>query len=93
MRRVLIVLCFTLALLSSLYAKKKIKAPSAPAAPQMTSDQKILHALNRLTFGARAGDMDEVKQIGLDAWMPGKDPDEFGSTVTPESDDPDRSAL
>jgi uncharacterized protein (DUF1800 family) len=35
----------------------------------MTEDQKALHALNRLTFGARPGDLDEVKKLGLQAWI------------------------
>ena len=29
---------------------------SPPAMPQLTGEQKVLHALNRLTFGARPGD-------------------------------------
>jgi uncharacterized protein (DUF1800 family) len=36
---------------------------------QMTGDQKILHALNRLTFGARASDVEEVRGGGLQAWI------------------------
>jgi uncharacterized protein (DUF1800 family) len=39
----------------------------APAAP--TSDQAITHALNRLTFGPRPGDVARVKSEGLDAWI------------------------
>src|SRR5437660_327590 len=37
--------------------------------PRMSPDQQVLHALNRLTFGPRAADIDEVKRIGLDAWI------------------------
>ena len=43
---------------SAVYAKKKPKAVPPPAIPQMTEDQKDLHAVNRLTFGARLGDLD-----------------------------------
>ena len=32
-------------------------------------DERILHALNRLTFGARPGDLATVRQIGLQAWI------------------------
>ncbi|MEP6715043.1 MAG: DUF1800 domain-containing protein [Terriglobia bacterium] len=35
----------------------------------MTSDQKALHALNRLTFGSRPGDLEEVRRLGLDNWI------------------------
>lgn len=31
--------------------------------------KQIVHALNRLTFGPRPGDVERVKQIGLDAWI------------------------
>ncbi len=67
-RAALLGLIFIL-LSAGLYAKKKVRAPVAPAMPQMTADQKALHALNRLTFGARPGDLDQLKQTGLDRWM------------------------
>jgi hypothetical protein len=54
---------------SALYAKKKPKAPPVPAIAQMTEDQKILHALNRLTFGPRDIDITEVHQMGLQYWI------------------------
>ena len=54
---------------SAVYAKKKPKVVPPPAVPQMTDEQKTLHALNRLTFGARPGDVDEIKKIGLQAWI------------------------
>lgn len=48
-------------------------APRAPARPayrgQMQGDQRILHALDRFTFGLRPGDLDAVKAEGLDAWF------------------------
>lgn len=36
---------------------------------QLVGDQRILHALNRFTFGPRPGDLDTVRAIGLDAWF------------------------
>ncbi len=59
---------------SGLDAKKKTPQPKAteppnPAIPQMTADQKVLHALNRLTFGPRPGDLEAIKQKGLDRWI------------------------
>jgi len=35
----------------------------------LTGDQKILQALNRLTFGPRPGDVEAVKKIGLTNWI------------------------
>jgi uncharacterized protein (DUF1800 family) len=55
---------------AELDAKKKAAAKSAqPAAAQMTAEQKALHALNRLTFGARPGELQALNQAGLDKWI------------------------
>ncbi|MCU1334663.1 MAG: hypothetical protein JWO19_244 [Bryobacterales bacterium] len=35
----------------------------------LSDDQKILHALNRLTFGPRPGDVEAVQKMGLKKWM------------------------
>src|SRR5258708_4057680 len=35
----------------------------------LTEDQKIIHVLNRLGFGARPGDVERVKQIGLEKYI------------------------
>jgi uncharacterized protein (DUF1800 family) len=37
--------------------------------PQMQGDQRILHALNRFTFGPRPGDLAAVRTEGLDRWF------------------------
>jgi uncharacterized protein (DUF1800 family) len=69
-RRALAVLSLALATISTGFsAKKKAHAPEAPAIPQMTADQKVLHVLSRLTFGPRPGEMDAVKESGLDQWI------------------------
>jgi uncharacterized protein (DUF1800 family) len=36
---------------------------------QISKDQRIEQALNRLTFGARPGDIDHVKAMGLKRWI------------------------
>jgi uncharacterized protein (DUF1800 family) len=36
---------------------------------ELAADQQIIHALNRLTFGARPGDVQKVRAIGLDKWV------------------------
>src|SRR3954470_9040537 len=42
--------------------------PSGSAKP-LTEDQKILHVLNRLGFGARPGDVERVKAMGLQKYI------------------------
>lgn len=36
---------------------------------RLSSDQQILQALNRMTYGPRPGDIEEVKRIGLKKWI------------------------
>jgi uncharacterized protein (DUF1800 family) len=42
---------------------------SGPFDKPLSPDQQILHALNRLTFGPRPGDAEEVRKIGLRKWI------------------------
>src|SRR5688500_363715 len=41
----------------------------AGQARELPADQQIIHALNRLSFGPRPGDVQEVRAIGLDRWI------------------------
>jgi uncharacterized protein (DUF1800 family) len=54
-----------LALLAALLAAPGIWA--APAVP--TDDDAVRHALNRLTYGVRPGDVERVRTIGLQRWI------------------------
>jgi uncharacterized protein (DUF1800 family) len=36
---------------------------------ELSADQAILHALNRLGYGPRPGDMERVRQMGLEKWV------------------------
>ena len=36
---------------------------------ELTTDEAIFHALNRLAYGPRPGDLDRVKQMGLAKWI------------------------
>jgi hypothetical protein len=47
--------------------KKKEKHPST--AGQMDPQKQAVHALSRLTFGPRPGDVDRVMAMGLDKWI------------------------
>jgi uncharacterized protein (DUF1800 family) len=40
--------------------------------PPLTSREKALHALNRLAFGPRPGDVDRVLDMGVSAWIEGQ---------------------
>jgi uncharacterized protein (DUF1800 family) len=40
-----------------------------PKAARLTEDQRIVHVLNRLGFGARPGDVERVKAIGLEKYI------------------------
>jgi uncharacterized protein (DUF1800 family) len=42
---------------------------SAVRAGELSPDERILHALNRFTFGPRSGDLAAVKAVGLDKWF------------------------
>jgi uncharacterized protein (DUF1800 family) len=54
-----------LALLAVLLAMPGLRA--APAVP--TDDDAIRHALNRLTYGIRPGDIERVRAMGLQRWI------------------------
>jgi uncharacterized protein (DUF1800 family) len=45
----------------------RIMAPSESR--EQTADQQVAHALSRLTFGARPGDVQRVREMGVDRWI------------------------
>jgi uncharacterized protein (DUF1800 family) len=58
----------TLAVLSLLTVAAVRPLAEAPA-PLPNTDEAITHALNRLTFGPRPGDVARVKAMGLQRWI------------------------
>ena len=36
---------------------------------KLSKDQRIVHALNRLTFGPRPGDIERVRRMGVEKWI------------------------
>jgi hypothetical protein len=46
-------------------ARKKDKANAGP----MDAHKRAVHALNRLSFGPRPGDVDQVARMGVDKWI------------------------
>ena len=52
-------------------AERSIPAPALTKgrASRLTEEQKILHLLNRITFGPRPGDIARVKEMGIDRFI------------------------
>ena len=75
MRRVAFALATALCLAAipaisvSAYANKRKAAEAREFLKQIPDNQKILQALNRLTFGPRPGDAQAVKAMGLKKWI------------------------
>jgi len=64
----------TFAPIGSYAQKSDAKAPARTIMArsdvrELPADQQIIQALNRLTFGARPGDVVKVRAIGLDKWI------------------------
>src|SRR5256714_3573698 len=57
------------AILTSIFALNAAAEGSKAAAKQLNEDQRILHVLNRLGFGARPGDVERVKAMGLEKYI------------------------
>jgi uncharacterized protein (DUF1800 family) len=49
-------------------APTRSRRASAPT-PQLTEEQKILHLLNRAGFGPRPGDIERVRQMGIERYL------------------------
>jgi uncharacterized protein (DUF1800 family) len=64
-----LLLILACAVSASVWAGNKKKDKKATAMPQMDERQRALHALNRLTFGPRPGDVDRVMAMGVDKWI------------------------
>ena len=50
-------------------AKHQDSTSSSAAPMQMEDDKRIVHALNRFTFGVRPADVERVRSEGLDKWF------------------------
>jgi uncharacterized protein (DUF1800 family) len=48
---------------------KRPDASSPASAAPMEDDKRIVHVLNRFTFGVRPGDVERVRAMGLDKWF------------------------
>ena len=61
-RALVAALVFALPLASSPKSDKRFQK-------KLGKDDQILHALDRLTFGPRPGDVERLKKIGLKKWI------------------------
>ena len=74
-----ILLCFSLCAPAPISAAQQPADPNQPSAHarsnsnsaslQLRGDDRILHALNRFTFGPKPGDLEAVRKMGLDNWF------------------------
>ena len=55
--------------LTAPFALGRKKQKDSKTSGQMADSQRAVHALNRLTFGPRPGDVQRVAQIGVDQWI------------------------
>src|SRR5688572_26554785 len=62
---------------------QSMKPKSAAKTGRLSEDQRILHVLNRLGFGARPGDVERVKTLGLDNYIEQQlNPDKIDDSAT-----------
>ncbi|HXZ40787.1 MAG TPA: DUF1800 family protein, partial [Terriglobales bacterium] len=54
---------------SSILAQLALGKSKKPAAFQMNEQKRAVHALNRLAFGPRPGDVERVVAMGVDRWI------------------------
>ena len=64
-RHLALLLTLILGLSASLLVAKKKPAASR----EMDEQKRALHALNRLTFGPRPGEVERVAAMGVDKWI------------------------
>jgi uncharacterized protein (DUF1800 family) len=76
MRRNPLVIVGTLGLLAGLTLPCTTNAQSKTSATtarldhrELAADQQVIHVLNRLAFGARPGDVQKVRAMGVDKWI------------------------
>jgi uncharacterized protein (DUF1800 family) len=63
-----LVLVITLVLSNTILVSAEIKLQPA-AGKSLSEEQKIAHLLNRAAFGARPGDIERVKKMGIDKYL------------------------
>src|SRR5687768_18032893 len=68
--RLAIALLTAAAIALGILSPTQIRAEAQRASPtRLNEDQRIVHVLNRLGFGARPGDVERIKALGLDNYI------------------------
>jgi uncharacterized protein (DUF1800 family) len=67
--RSLFALAFAIASCSSGSRVATLPTPAAVAARELTAEEQSRHALDRLAFGARPGEVERVRALGVDRWI------------------------
>ncbi len=62
-------LAVCLAVPGGLLLAKEKRSKSKAAVAQMDDDKRVIHVLNRFTFGPRPGDVERIRVLGLDKWF------------------------
>lgn len=60
---------FSIAIVVAAMTLPRFGQATDPFEQKLGSDRQIIQALNRLTFGPRPGDVEEVRRVGLAKWM------------------------
>ncbi len=55
--------------LSAILISQPLAASAVNTPPQLAGEARVVHALNRLTFGPRPGDVAKVEKMGLERWF------------------------
>ncbi|HSE21617.1 MAG TPA: DUF1800 domain-containing protein [Pyrinomonadaceae bacterium] len=67
--RKLLTLCVLAAVVTGSFVAAPSLADGKKKPSRLTEDQRIIHVLNRLGFGARPGDLERVKSMGLENYI------------------------
>jgi uncharacterized protein (DUF1800 family) len=68
-KSIALILAFLCAMSLTARTAKKTASDYAQFQKKLPSDEQVLHALDRLTFGPRPGDVEAVKKMGLKKWI------------------------
>src|SRR5437879_11097253 len=54
---------------AAVISAQSMRTSASRSSAKLAEDQRILHVLNRLGFGARPGDVERVKSIGVEKYI------------------------
>jgi uncharacterized protein (DUF1800 family) len=69
MRKSLVLVPLILAIAAPAWTSKKAEVDAQRFREKLSKDEQVLHALDRLTFGPRPGDVAAVKKMGVRKWI------------------------